>query len=261
MVKLLVNKVNKLIKLAFGFVLLSNTALAGQTCQKHGISPLEFEKAANLALRLKQQLDLSGTHLAIIARAGSDLSEYKLKYSHAAFVWHDVRSKKWIVSHLLHSCGQSKSGLFDQGLINFFIDTPFEYRVKILIPEQKFQDTLISMLKNGAGWALHKEKYNLVSYPNSKKYQNSNHWLLELLVHCSANITLKPYQQIKQQYQADKLHISRTKRLASIMSKDTHFSDQPLSARLKNSYQIVSVRSLFRFMQQQGFVSRVVEII
>lgn len=84
--------------------------------------PHKVADAARTALLAAQQLDEVDAPVALIARVGTDLSKQGTVYSHAGFAVRDHAEGRWTVVHLLNECGSDRSGLYAQGLVNFFAD-------------------------------------------------------------------------------------------------------------------------------------------
>jgi hypothetical protein len=64
-------------------------AQAGQRCEAQRPSPADITSALSLGQRSAEALDRSGAKVALIARAGQDLSAYGLHWSHLAFAYKD----------------------------------------------------------------------------------------------------------------------------------------------------------------------------
>jgi hypothetical protein len=130
-------------------------ALAGSNCDDHPLAPAQVLKAMDLAQRSAQALDASGAQVALIARAGQDLSGYGLRYSHMAYAWRDAPQGRWSVVHELNACGTARSGLFAEGLGNFFLDDMFIYESEIVIPGAEAQAALARLLASNTPGRLH----------------------------------------------------------------------------------------------------------
>ena len=53
-------------------------------------------------------LDQTGARVVVLARAGQDLTEYGLRYSHLGFAYRDGEHGPWRVVHKLNQCGSSR---------------------------------------------------------------------------------------------------------------------------------------------------------
>ena len=106
---------------------------AGSACTEQWLAVERFQDADALARLLHDALSRDVAEVAIVARVGSDLSRHGLRFSHAAFALRDSPGGSWRVVHLLNHCGQATGALYREGLINFFLDDPFEYAALVLV--------------------------------------------------------------------------------------------------------------------------------
>ncbi|MBL8510969.1 MAG: DUF2145 domain-containing protein, partial [Betaproteobacteria bacterium] len=100
----------------------AQSAEAGRSCEEKPVTPGVTQQALTLALDTQTKLEEAGAQVALMARAGQDLSRYGLHYSHFGFVWRDQGEDTWHVVHQLNLCGTDKSEIFDEGIGNFFLD-------------------------------------------------------------------------------------------------------------------------------------------
>jgi hypothetical protein len=241
----------------FLVTLISNPALAGRSCQEHPPMPADVQKGLHLALKTKQVLMRSDATIALLGRVGSDLSAYGLRYSHAGFVWRDHPKGQWLVVHALNRCATATSAVFDEGLGNFFLDDPFAYEVLVVIPSRDTQKKLTHLLSSTLPDQLHQAAYNMLAYPWSTGYQNSNQWLLELLAAAFApagliNSRAQAQQWLHQQgYTPSEVQVSALQRLgARLFSANVQFDDHPFADRIAGRYHVVTVESVVRFLIQ-----------
>ncbi|WP_308925226.1 DUF2145 domain-containing protein [Janthinobacterium sp. J1-1] len=101
-------------------LLLAGAAHAGRSCEEKPTDANTLVKSMALAQKTWQALDASGAQVALVARAGQDLSKYQLRYSHMALAWRDHPQGRWLVVHELNECGTAQSSLYNEGLGNFF---------------------------------------------------------------------------------------------------------------------------------------------
>ena len=109
-------------------------AHAGQACREEPLSVDEVRQSLALAQRTYAALEASGATVAIVARAGQDLSKYGLDYSHMGIVVRDHPAGRWTVVHELNACGTANSDLYTDGIGNFFLRDLYRYRAQIVIP-------------------------------------------------------------------------------------------------------------------------------
>ena len=70
----------------------------------------------SIAALVKDRLDASDARLALVARSGTDLSRFGLRYSHAGVSLKASSNAPWSVRQLYYACDERRPRLFDQGL-------------------------------------------------------------------------------------------------------------------------------------------------
>lgn len=242
--------------LAILLLLASPLAGAGQTCGTRAPAPEAVRKGLALALKTRDRLEQTEAKLVLIGRVGSDLSKQGLRYSHAGFAWRDNPKGRWTVTHLLNHCGSANSALFEEGLGNFFLDDPFAYEAIVVVPSPEVQEKLIGGLTSSLPAALHTPDYNMIAYPFSTRYQNSNQWLLELAVASIAKTEIVNRADAQRWlrdsgYTASQVRISAMQRLgAGLFSANVRFDDHDARESASGRYQIVSVESVIGFLSR-----------
>lgn len=237
---------------------LAGAAHAGRSCEEKPTDATTLAKSMELAQKTLQALDGSGAQVALVARVGQDLSKYNLRYSHVALAWRDHPQGRWLVVHELNECGTAQSSLFNEGLGNFFMDDVFMYESLILIPGQDTQQQLARLLASSTPKRLHEAHYNMLAYPFSTKYQNSNQWVLELLA-AASNAPGKIETRAEAQgwlrsasYAPQTLSIPAATRLGARMFRaNIAFDDHPFERRMTRQIDVVSVDSITRFLRQR----------
>lgn len=231
--------------------------MAGQTCSEKPPTPEVVQKALRLALDTRNRLEASGASVALIGRAGQNLSAYGLKYSHASLVWRDHPKGRWFLVHELNLCGTDRSALYDEGLGNFFLDDLYAFDAVIVVPSKDTQDHLIKALRDPLAASLHEPRYSTIAAPFNTRYQNSNQWLLETLAAALApQGTVADRNQAQDWlrshgYHASVIAISPLQRVgAGLLRANVHFDDHGLEERLEGRYQVVSVESVIDFLRQ-----------
>lgn len=247
------------------FMLFGGAAHAGGACSDAPPTPESIRKGLQLALKTFQALEQSGERIALIGRVGSDLSKHKLRYSHMGVVWRDHPKGRWMVVHMLNQCGTPSGALYDEGLGNFFNDDPFAYETIIAFPGAENQDRLIRLLGTALPASLYHPAYNMVAYPWSTKYQNSNQWLVEVLAAAWApegNVFNRTQAQtwLKQAgYQPTLLRIGTFERLGGRMFKaNIAFDDHPNELRFSDQIYTVTVESIVDLTQRIDPKTRVI---
>ena len=102
-------------------LLLHLGAQAGQSCGTEPPTVDEIHRGMDQAQATAQALDASGADVVMLARAGQNLSEYGLRWSHLGFAYRTADGN-WRVLHKLNECGTAEGALFRQGLGEFFMD-------------------------------------------------------------------------------------------------------------------------------------------
>ncbi|MGH8853723.1 MAG: DUF2145 domain-containing protein, partial [Telluria sp.] len=108
-------------------------------CQQSiDISAAEQDRVLRFAGVVKGELERSGAGVALIARAGLDLSRFGQLYSHAGIALRDNPGGPWAVRQLYYACDESRPRLFDQGVAGFALgaDAPARGHISLLfLPE------------------------------------------------------------------------------------------------------------------------------
>lgn len=229
---------------------------AGRSCENQPLKLSAVTKGLALAERTAKQLDASGAKVAVLARAGQNLREYGLRYSHLGLAYKD--GDVWRVLHKLNQCGTDKASVYREGLGDFFLDTPFEYVAGIVSLSPDAQQKLWPLLKNPAPVAgIHARSYSMVAYPWAQTYQQSNQWAIETMAVAlgaeqvsreSAQEWLKAHD-----YQPTELHLSTLTRLGARMTAaNVSFDDHPNYLRFTGRIRTVTVDSVFAWLQREG---------
>lgn len=133
---------------------------------------------------VKQELERSGARVALISRAGLDLSRFGLLYSHAGIALKDDTDGPWTVRQLYYACEESRPRLFDQGVAGFTLgaESPANGHVSLVF----LPDDDSALLERAAadkrlGLALLAGSYSANAYAFGTRYQNCNQWVAELM--------------------------------------------------------------------------------
>ncbi len=245
------------------WLVLSPAAQAGSSCEQRAIGPSEIQQAMRMADRTRQFLDASGAKLALVGRVGSDLSPHGLRYTHAGAVLRDHPAGPWTFVHLLNECGADRSGIYDEGLVNFFLDDLFAFEAVVAVPSAAVQQRMIAALEGPTATALHQSAYSLIANPFSTRYQNSNQWLLEVLATAlPSETTVKTRAQAQallalRGFEPDEIRVGGLQRLgASLTRANVRFDDHDDTESAAGRYRAVTVRSLIRFLRQVDTVAQ-----
>ncbi len=238
----------------------SNTSFAGKACEEKPPTVNAARNAFLIAGKVYETLENSGAQVALVGRVGSDLSAYKLKFSHMGLFVRDHPKGKWLVIHELNDCGTSTSNLHIQGLANFFADDMFAWDALVVIPSVELQNKLAIDLSGKASLLMHEPRYNMLAFPFSTKYQNSNQWVLEALSKSMSNGDAfnrsSAQSWLKSSgFKPTTLEISAAKRLGARMFKaNIAFDDHPIDRRMSGMIDVVTVDSLVDFLQSKKAV-------
>lgn len=253
-------------------ITLANTAFAGKNCEESNLLKEDIVlKASNASQQLIDAANLmspDGNKIFLIGRMGQNLDEYNVKYSHGAFLFKN--NANWEVFHELNDCSSDQSTIFNEGVLNFFLDDLYKYNSIIISFDSDTNTKLREVLLDKASIKeAHNSHYNLLSYPFNAKYQNSNGWLLEIISRAMAK---KKNQEIHTHedfisfiqsvhYQPAVLNVSMLKRLGGRMFKaNIAFDDQPFDERMAGHIRTYTFDGLFDFLKQQKIVSQSMEI-
>ena len=242
-------------------------AHAGSACTETVPDAVSVMRALELAQKSSEALDESGARVALIARVGQDLSKYHLTYSHVAFVWRPVPGRPWSVVHELNQCGTAQSALFDEGLGNLFLDNMFAYQTLIVIPSAQTQERMAAILGSGAMLKFHERRYNMLAYPFSTEFQNSNQWLLETLTAALAQDAAIDSRSDAQAwlrlagYRPTTLNVPMMQRLgADVFRANISFNDHPFDDRMAGRIDTVTVDSVVDFLVRRDAGVRRIEL-
>jgi hypothetical protein len=232
-------------------------AQAGRACENKTPSAPTIDRAMTLAEHTATRLNESGAQVVVLARAGQNLGEYGLRYSHLGFAYRE--GDVWRVVHKLNQCGTARASIYRQGLGEFFLDDLYEYEAALVIPTPQVQAALIDVLRDNTRLAaLHTPAYNMVAYPWSQTYQQSNQWALETLAMTQDPMAARSREQAQlwlrvKGYTPSTLHISAFKRLgARLTAANIAFDDHPNEKRFTDRIETVTVDSVFAWLNRCG---------
>jgi len=237
-------------------------AHAGTQCSEKIAGPRALATAAESAQRVLVQLEKNPAPVALLARHGTNLDKYGLHYSHVGFVVRNHRDGPWTVVHLLNQCGSSRSDIYAQGLVNFFMDDLQSQDARIVWLKPELAERL-SVLLNSRAMSVFDPDYSVIARYDSKQYQNSTAWVLDMLSAAQLPAVNSPQRshaqalEKAQGFTPDVIHIDYAQRiLGGLFSANTVFTDHSVGARLSGEYKVVTVRSIFRYLQQIDAIER-----
>lgn len=246
------------------FALALGTAHAGRSCEPAPLAPETARQAFDLAYKVRGELDRSGAQVALIGRVGQDLSRYGQRYSHLAYAWRDHPAGRWNVVHELNECGTAQSALFDEGLANFFLDNMFAFEAVVTVPDAATQAKLAELLAGRLPLDMHEARYNMLAYPFSVKYQNSNQWVLEVYAAAVAPASKMIIGRGDAHawlgalgYRPDTIELRASERLgARLFRANVAFDDHPFDRRMAGKIDTVTVGSVLAFIARNDPQSR-----
>lgn len=245
--------------------LASTTGTAGTGCRGRAPEPEELRAAVQLGHAVRETLDSLDTEVAIVARAGQDLSSWGLRYSHAGFAWRDHPAGRWQVVHLLNECGTDRSALYVEGLANFFTDV-VRAEARIVVPPAAVGHRLAGLLSSGDAARLHEPRYSMVAYVFSTRYQNSNQWLLEVYAAASQGDGSLDRATAQRWLEANgfapiTVEVAAWKRLGGRMFRaNIAFDDHPFGRRMAGHIDTTTVDAILRFLERRGEVTASAEV-
>jgi len=244
-------------------------AHAGRACSEP--QPLKIqtiESALNLAARTLSALDASGAQVVVLARAGQDLSQYGLRYSHLGLAYQQSDAQGghvWRILHKLNHCGTAEAVMYRQGLGDFFLDDLWRYEAAWVVPTAEVQEKVLALLLNEPrALQLHQKPYSMVSYAWGLKYQQSNQWALETLALAMTPEANSQWGRQQAQawlqaraYQPTALNIGPLRRLgARVSAANVAFDDHPNEKRFSDRIETVTVDSVFAWLIRSGLASQ-----
>jgi hypothetical protein len=244
-------------------------AFAGQNCDARRPSLESIKRDLALAASVAEQLDAmaqrDGSNVVLIARAGQDLGQYGLRYSHLGIAYRDGAALNgrgaWRVVHKLNQCGSNLSTLHRQGLAEFFGDGLYAHEAGIVVLKPSIAARLVDQLRDDSVLAaLHEPRYNMLAYPWSGPYQQSNQWAIETLAMLTepsvgSRAAARDWLRVHD-YRPTTLQISSLTRLGARMSTaHISFDDHPFGRRMAGQIDTVTVDSVFAWMERSGLGS------
>jgi hypothetical protein len=239
------------------------TAHAGRPCDERPPTVPAVTQGLGLGERTARALDASGAEVVLLARAGQDLSEYRLRWSHLALAYRVTPPEgdtpgTWRVVHKLNHCGSDRAGLYRQGLGDFFLDSPHRYEAAFAVLRPEVAQRLRPLLDDNAGLARwHEPRYSVVSYAWGTRYQQSNQWLIETLAGAmdpSASNRERAQAWLRLQgYEPTRLRIGAFTRLGGRMTQaNVAFDDHPSHLRFSDRIDTVTADSVFAWVSRAG---------
>ncbi|WP_051110857.1 DUF2145 domain-containing protein [Herbaspirillum frisingense] len=230
-------------------------AHAGRSCEQKLPEVDAMRQQLEMAVQTVQRLDASTADVVIIGRVGQDLSQYRQRYSHLAFAYRD--GVHWYVVHKLNECGTAVSSIYEQGMGQFFMDSPFLLEAYVSVPQPEVQHALRAAIDRAQATRMHEPHYNMLAYPWATRYQQSNQWVNETLARAlESQIETREQAQAwlrAKGYTPDTLNLGPLTRLGGRMFKaNIAFDDHPNALRFSDRIETTTADSVFAFLQKSG---------
>jgi len=147
-------------------------------------SAAEQDRALQVAALLRAELEAQGQPAALLARAGTRLDRFGIRYTHAALSLRDSPLTPWGLRQLFFACDERRSRLFDQGLSGFLLgadDRERGFASLLLLPAEAALPLAATALDGDAAKRLLAGDYIANAHPYDLERQNCNQWLAELM--------------------------------------------------------------------------------
>jgi hypothetical protein len=165
----------------------ATAALAGGLvfCDRSSeISAADQDRMLRFTAVVKEQLEGSGSNVALVSRAGTDLSRFGIRYSHAGIALRNSPNGAWSVRQLYFACDESRPRLFDQGMSGFVIGADaarLGYVSIVSLPGLQAAALETAALDKPLALTLQAGDYSANAYAWATRYQNCNQWVVEML--------------------------------------------------------------------------------
>ncbi len=264
------NRARRMLAVVGAIFMLAPPVYAGRSCEPHKPTVELVRRGMQLAERTYEALEAehgrSGAQVVVLGRAGQDLTEYGLRYSHLAWAYR-TQGGEWRVMHKLNECGTAVGHLYRQGLGEFFLDDLWHYEAVWAVPRPEVQEHLLAVLTdNQRARVMQHAPYSMVSYVWSQKYQQSNQWALETLAAAMEPQSVRTREQAQawlklKGYEPSALKIGALKRLGGrVGSANIAFDDHPNEKRFSDRIETVTVDSVLAWLPRAQLASAPVSL-
>lgn len=237
--------------------LTAGQAQAGRRCDAAKPTVQTIERGLDLAQRTAEALEQAhrqnGMRVALLARAGQDLSRYQQYWSHVGWAYRTPEGV-WRVVHKLNTCGTDQSIVTRQGLGEFFLDDLWRYEASWRPLPAHWQEAMWQLLQNNAqALTLHEPRYSMVSYAWGTRYQQSNQWAMETLALAAEPATRQRTQAQNwlqgQGYRPGTLRVGALTRLGGrIAAGNVAFDDHPNEERFADRIHTITADSVLAWL-------------
>jgi hypothetical protein len=147
-------------------------------------SAAQKDRLFRFADLIKHTLGQTGDALALVARSGTDLRRFGLRYSHAGFSLKDSDNGPWSVRQLYYACEEGRPRLFDQGLAGFVLggsDPSLNFLSAVVLPQPDAAALHAVVTDRPRALSLLGAAYSANAYAWGTRFQNCNQWVAEML--------------------------------------------------------------------------------
>ena len=141
-------------------------------------------QALRIAALVREELERSGSPVALVSRSGLDLARFGQRYSHAGLSLRESAASPWAVRQPYYACDERRSRVFDQGMAAFVLgtDDPAQGFVSVVLPEPQAAHALARAARDDAlALRLLGAAYSANAHAFAIRYQNCNQWVAEML--------------------------------------------------------------------------------
>lgn len=219
---------------------------------------------------VRTEFQASGQRVALVARAGLDLSRFEQRYSHAGLSLQGNAVAPWSVRQLYYACDEKRPRLFDQGLSAFLFGMSSPdggYVSAVFLPDEASAPLERAALDDRRALALLSPVYSANAYAWGDRYQNCNQWVAEMLAMAwggtpaGDGARLQAQHWLRDQgYAAHEFHIAfpPTMWLSAVIPW-VHHDDHPTDALAEGVYRVSMPSSLEAFARRRWPQARRVE--
>ncbi|MCE4553628.1 DUF2145 domain-containing protein [Pelomonas cellulosilytica] len=255
--------------LAAALLALAGVAQAGSPprgCDRQlEISATQQDQLLRFAAVIRNALATSGAEAALIARSGTDLSRFGLRFSHAAIALAEGLDTPWAVRQLYYACAERAPRLYDQGLAGFVTgsdDADVGYVSVLLLPPEAAAPLAAAARDKRLALGLLNARYSANAYPFSTDYQNCNQWVAELIAAAVGGATSREAAQAwlrREGYAPQPVQASPLLMVAGRFVPWLHFNDHPVEQLDAGAVQTSLPASLEAFALQRWPTARRLE--
>lgn len=225
-------------------------------------SAVTKNRALLLTETIRQTLEASGHHAAIVSRSGTSLGWLSIRYTHAGISLQDSPNTPWSVRQLYYACDEETPHVYDQGLAGFYQDNGERsdiYASIVILPHSAEQQLIAAALNNTLAVGLLSPHYSANAYAYSTRFQNCDQWLAELLAQAwgrlPGNSPLRQESQAwlqQMHYQPAMVNVGYDILVWAVsVIPLLHNSDHPASELERHRYAISLPASIEDFIHQQ----------